>query len=285
VIEERLERLLGRRVISLRRIEGRGYSVAYRAVAALDDGSTVFVKAGTEPVTSEFVSEEIRFYRAVSAPFMPLVYASEEAEDEPLLVLEDLSGGRWPPPWDDGAVAAVRETLAAVAATPSPAWLAPITDQAEWLLGGWAEIKRDPAPFLSLGVCSAAWLDEALPALRNAAESAPIAGDALLHLDVRSDNICLTSRGAVLVDWNNACVGNPDLDVAAWLSSLHLEGGPPPEDILAGAGGYAAALAGFFASRAALRPPETAPSVRRIQLAQLEIALPWAIRELGLRPV
>ena len=132
-------------------------------------------------------------------------------------------------------------------------------------------------------MCSREWLAAALPLLREAAGTAPIDGDALLHLDVRSDNLCLTKRGAVLVDWNQACVGNPELDIAAWLPSLRLEGGPEPEEILTGGGGFAAALAGLWGSRVGLPPPPTAPQVREAQRAQLEVALAWASRELDLR--
>jgi Ser/Thr protein kinase RdoA (MazF antagonist) len=123
-----------------------------------------------------------------------------------------------------------------------------------------------------------------LPPLREGAERAPIDGDALIHCDVRSDNICLTDRGAVLVDWNQACIANADLDVAGWLPSLRLEGGPEPEELMPDSRGLAAALAGYFGSRAGLPPPPTAPRVRPLQLAQLRVALPWAARELGLEP-
>jgi Phosphotransferase enzyme family len=207
VIADRVSQLLGRRVVSLERIQSGGYATAYHAVADLGDGLSVFVKAGTEEVTSRFLHDEIRFYRSFQAPFIPVFHGADEG-DPPILFLEDLREGRWPPPWD---------------------------------------------------------------------------GDALLYLDVRSDNICLTDRGAVLVDWNQACIGNPELDVAAWLPSLRREGGPEPEDILPGGGGLAAVLAGFFGSRAGLPPPPTAPHVREIQRAQLEVALGWASRELDLR--
>jgi thiamine kinase-like enzyme len=53
----------------------------------------------------------------------------------------------------------------------------------------------------------------------------------LLHFDVRSDNVCFAGDRAVLVDWNWAAIGNPVMDVAARLPSLHAEGGPPPEEI------------------------------------------------------
>jgi hypothetical protein len=281
VIERRVSDAVGRPVRSLRPIKTRGYALAFHAIAEFDDGSTAFVKAGAEEITSEFLRDELRFYGAVEAPFMPRLLGSDDA-DPPLLVIEDLSAARWPPPWDDAAVAQVRDALAELWTTPAPGWVPRISDDREWLVGGWAAIGTDPQPFLSLDLCSAEWLETALPILRSASEGAPIEGDALVHLDVRSDNLCLTDRGAVLVDWNFVHLGNPDLDLAAWASSLHLEGGPPPEAIVPDAPGLAAALAGFFAARAGLPPPPTAPDVRSFQLAQARIALPWACRQLDL---
>ena len=43
-----------------------------------------------------------------------------------------------------------------------------------------------------------------------------------------------------------------------------------------------ALTAGYFASRAGLPAPATAPRVRTFQRAQAKVALPWAARELGL---
>jgi hypothetical protein len=278
---ERLSRLLETEVRSLTRVQSSGYTVAYHGIAELADGRTAFVKAATEPVTAGFIRDEQRVLGAVSGPFVPAVLAMDDG-DPPLLVLEDLGAAHWPPPWDDATIAAVRETLAAVAAAPLPDVVPPVGVHRDRLVTGWGEIGSDPEPFLSLGVCSPAWLTHALPTLRGASESAPIGGDSLLHLDVRSDNLCIAERGAILVDWNHACVGNPDLDVAAWLRSLRLEGGPEPEAILPGAAGFAALLAGFFGSRAGLPAPPTAPHVRPFQLAQLRVSLSWAARELDL---
>jgi aminoglycoside phosphotransferase (APT) family kinase protein len=42
----------------------------------------------------------------------------------------------------------------------------------------------------------------------------------VLHLDLHPDNVILTYRGPVLIDWRNATEGPPDLDVA--LSALIL---------------------------------------------------------------
>lgn len=48
-----------------------------------------------------------------------------------------------------------------------------------------------------------------LPPRRSAAP-----GDRILHLDLHPDNIVLSSRGPVLIDWRNATEGPPALDVA-----------------------------------------------------------------------
>lgn len=280
MIEQRVEHAVGRALRSIEPVKTRGYAQAFHAIATFEDDSTGFVKAGAEAVTSAFLRDELRAYLSISGPFMPRLLGHDE-EDPPLLVLEDLSAGRWPPPWDPQAIAAVRDALEAIWATDPPEWVPPITDDQEQLAGGWAEIERDPTPFLSLRIRSREWLDDWLPRLRAAAESAPIEGEALLHLDVRSDNICLSERGAVLVDWNFVHRGNPDLDLAAWAPSLRLEGGPPPQEVLPGAGGLAALLAGFWGCRAGLPPPSTAPTVREFQRAQFEVAVEWAERELA----
>jgi len=280
VIEQRVERAAGRALRSLEPVKTRGYARAFHAIATFEDDSTTFVKAGAEAVTSAFLRDELRSYLSIQGPFMPGLLGYDE-KDPPLLVLEDLSLGRWPPPWDPQAIAAVRGALEAIWATGPPKWVPPTTDDREELAGGWAEIESAPAPFLSLRIRSPEWLDDWLPRLRAAAESAPIEGDALLHLDVRSDNICLMERGAVVVDWNLVHRGNPDLDLAGWAPSLRLEGGPPPHELLPDAGGLAALLAGFFGCRAGLPPPPTAPTVRELQRAQLEVALEWAERELA----
>ncbi len=149
--------------------------------------------------------------------------------------------------------------------------------------GGWPEVARDPAPFLRLRLCSQRWLDEALRSLLSAADPALLDGDALCHLDVRSDNLCFRPDGqALLIDWDCAAAGNPEFDFAFWLPSLHLEGGPAPETDANVTPGFVALVAGFFASRAGLPNIPIAPAVRSIQQRQLAVALPWAASVLQL---
>jgi aminoglycoside phosphotransferase (APT) family kinase protein len=42
----------------------------------------------------------------------------------------------------------------------------------------------------------------------------PYEAERLLHLDLHPDNVLLSSRGPVLIDWSNARAGAPSLDVA-----------------------------------------------------------------------
>jgi len=197
----------------------------------------------------------------------------------PVLALEDLSAAEWPPPWTEARVAAVLEAVDAVHRTAPPAYL---TQHLRDLREDWDTIAAEPAPFLGVGICSREWLESALPVLTAAAADAPLAGEALVHLDIRSANLCFRDGRALILDWNHAQLANPDLDVAFWLPSLHEEGGPPPEEILPNAPELAAWVAGFFAARAGLPAIPDAPHVRPLQVRQVRTALPWAARALGL---
>lgn len=199
----------------------------------------------------------------------------------PILVLEDLSADTWPPPWTAASVETVLSTLALVAATPPPAWIVPVL-QSGFDLQGWRSVERDPGSFLSLGLCTSAWLEAALPELVRVSDACELGGSELLHFDVRSDNICIRAGKALLVDWNHAAVGNSRLDICFWLPSLASEGGPLPEDVLPSAPGEAAIVSGFFAARAGQPPVPLAPQVRAVQLSQLKHALPWVCRQLSL---
>ena len=83
MIEQRVSQAVGKQVRSLRRLPTRGYAQAYHAIAELEDGSTAFVKAGAEEITSEFLRDELRFYQAVQAPFMPRLVGYDDGDPPP----------------------------------------------------------------------------------------------------------------------------------------------------------------------------------------------------------
>lgn len=280
-LAERVARLLSAPIVEWQAANG-GYTPAERWVVQTAEGRSAFVKAAVDDLTAGWLRAEERIYKALRAPFQPALIGWEDGS-LPILILEDLSSVAWPPPWDDDGIQAVRSALARIAATPAPSWLPRLAESA-MDLHGWREVAEDPGPFLALGLASGAWLAAALPGLIAASEAFVEDGSQLLHLDVRSDNICFRDGRAILVDWNNAAVGNARLDVALWLPSLADEGGPLPDALLPDAGPEAAIVSGYFAARAGRPEIPTAPRVRRAQLAQLRQALPWATRELRLPP-
>ncbi|HEY3551052.1 MAG TPA: phosphotransferase [Gaiellaceae bacterium] len=276
----RAERLLGGRAASWTRVESRGWARNEHWTLVLDGGPRAFAKSAWLEPSVTWMRQEREVYERLSGPFMPQLLGWEDGE-RPLLVLEDLTeGARFPPPWRPGDVDAVLATLEQLGAARVEE-LPPFPDS--W--PQWTAVADDPAPFLSLGIASPGWLEAALPALLAAESKAPFSGSGVIHGDVRSDNLCIRGDRAVLVDWNHARRGNPAFDVAAWLPSLTLEGGPPPDDVAdAEIVRFAVPIAGYFAAHAGLPPQEGAPLVRGFQLAQLRIALPWACSVLGIAP-
>jgi aminoglycoside phosphotransferase (APT) family kinase protein len=254
----------------------------------MDDGRSAFVKIAAFDYTAEWLRDEFRIYSTLDGhPFLPRLLGWDDDGLAPALALEDLSDATWPPPWDIDRVDSVLATLVSVHGTSPPEGVPPATES-QFGQDGWADVAADPGPFLSTGLCSASWLFDHLPALAHASSTAEIEGTAFLHFDVRSDNLCLRDRQAVLVDWNSACLGDPVLDTASWLPSLEAEGGPAPQVILRdetpGLPAIASLLAGYFCSRAGLPPIPQAPHARPLQLMQSRSALPWAARLLDLPP-
>ncbi len=285
---ERMERALGWRPASFRRAaHDRGASdTAARWIVAdglhpEPGGRSAFVKIGATELTAEWTRTEHRHYERIRGPFLPRILGFDDDGHRPALALEDLSDAEWPPPWTSERVSLVLDALAEIRAATPPDGLPrhQPDDGADW-----RRVEADPAPFLALRLCSAAWLRAALPSLIDASANAPLAGESLVHLDIRSDNLCFRDGRAIVIDWNHARLANPDLDVAFWLPSLQSEGGPAPETVLPDAPELAAWVAGFFCSRAGGEPLPEAPHVRPLQHAQSRTALPWAARALGLAP-
>jgi len=274
----RIERLTDTKVESCRPVAG-GYSPAVRLLCHTATTS-FFVKVGATPLTSTFLRREIRMYNNIHGAFLPALVAWEDHASAPILILEDLSAHQWPPPWDARRVELVLAQIHAMHNTRVS--MEPYAQVHEAHSPGWQVVAADPEPFLALGLADARWLEAALPLLVQHEARCSTDGDSLTHLDLRSDNMCITESHAVFVDWNHACLSNPKLDLGFWLPSLAYEGGPTPERILPNAPEIAAWVSGFFAARAGLPDIPDAPRVRLVRRQQLHTALPWAARVLDL---
>lgn len=282
-LRERIERLVGEPLQATRPVPG-GYTPALRLIASMADGRSVFVKVGTDEHTAGALRQEHRVYESLSGSFLPNYLGwdggSDGEEQDPILILEDLSAGFWPPPWNETRVSRVVGALEEV--WDSTLEGLPRLETFTPLASGWQAVADEPEPFLSLSLATQEWLSAALPTLLAIDGTAVLHGESLLHLDVRSDNICFMDGRTLLIDWNWVCVGNPAFDLGAWAPSLEVEGGPAPEALLPDAGEIAALVSGYFASHAGLPAVPGAPELRPAQQRLAESALPWAVRTLGL---
>jgi aminoglycoside phosphotransferase (APT) family kinase protein len=260
-----------------------GHTHAEKWLVELDDGRSAFVKAATEPSARAQVKREAALLESVAAPYMPYLHGASTVEEWTVLVMEDLSRAHWPPPYEDRGEALL-ESVRQVAATPPPPGLQS-RPEGRPLGTYWERIAADPDPVLAHGLFSAAWLEEAQPFLHTAESSAELAGDDLLHDDVWAGNVCHTERGAILIDWASATIGDRRVDLAYALLSIRETGATPPPVEFADEAAYAALLAGSCAYQAAQPVDESikhAAVLRAGWLHDLEYALEWACELLEL---
>ncbi len=277
-LQDRIQKLIGVKPSVFQPIAG-GYTPAARWLIYTDRGQ-FFAKKATTPLTAAMLRREGRAYLTVQGSFMPQLIGWEDHESEPLLIIEDLSEAAWPPPWSSARIDLVLQQLETLHHTPAalPTFFEMHGERGR----NWTRIAVEPEPFLALGMVSEQWVSHALPILIEAESGCSPAGNSLTHWDIRSNNLCFTAGGVKFVDWAEACLSNPKLDLGFWLPSLAYEGGPVPDTILPHEPEIAAWVAGFFAARAGLPDIPDAPFVRRVQREQLETALPWAMRALDL---
>jgi Ser/Thr protein kinase RdoA (MazF antagonist) len=257
---------------------------------------TIFVKAvGPElnPESPNMHRREARISAALPpSPRYPRLLEVYDDRAWVALAFEAVKGRPPRHPWDSGEIGRVADALSGMHAelTPSPVpGIEPLSAYAVNLFGGWSTLA-------SLGVATGLdeWAAAHLDRLAELESGWPeaCAGPTLVHGDVRADNVLVLGDEVVFVDWPHACVGNAAFDVVAWAPSVSLEGGPPPEEVLAlyDPMGHAdadaltvllAAITGFFVSHSLRPPPPGLPTLRAFQTAQGEVALDWLRRRTG----
>jgi aminoglycoside phosphotransferase (APT) family kinase protein len=295
-----VEDWLGSPVVSAQS-QSAGFSPGVAARLRTEDSRRVFLKAASpdpNPLTPEAHRREARITAALpeQAPVPRLLWSHDEGEGGwVVLVFEDVEGRNPAVPWRADEL---DETLAALAAlsellTPSP--LAPgmvVGRAGDWsVVSGlyWERLAEERPARLD------AWSAHHLDGLADleAEASSAVEGDTLLHLDVRADNLLLTPEGRVLVvDWPHARVGASWVDVVFFAPSVAMQGGPPPEILLAhhpdgrradpeAVTAVVAAVAGFFTGEGLQPAPPGLPTLRAFQLAQGEVAQRWLSHRTG----
>jgi aminoglycoside phosphotransferase (APT) family kinase protein len=290
-----LERQLGSAVASATS-QPTGFSPGVAARLLLADGRHVFVKAaGPEPnlAVPAIHRREAQVVAALpaAAPVPRLLWSHDDPGTGWVLLLFEAVAGRTPAqPWRAEELERVLAALVELGAALTPAPLAPpAVKRASEAFGtqlcGWGPLLAEgPATRSRLDPWSARHL-EALAALEAEAPAA-VAGDTLLHFDVRADNMLLTPERIWFVDWPLACVGAPWVDVVFFAPSVAMQGGPPPEALIArhpaaraadpaALTAVVASVAGFFTHRALQPPPPGLPTVRAFQAAQGAVARAW----------
>ena len=308
-VRERTESTLSARVTRASRAWG-GYSPTPTFRLLLADGRRAFFKAAS-PESTAFArvahGREERVYGELHdriGDWSPRRIASFGVDDWRVLLLEDV-GPKSAPPWTAGLARRVAQSLgrfhASTAEHRLPDWIPrPGAHPAMGIRpAAWSFSPDDVARLASLAINrereAVAWLDAHLPALQQAAAMIADArfARALLHVDVRSDNLRWTNGRLYLFDWPHIGVGPPEFDAAAFAQTVPIEGGPSEEQVMAWYGetwpvepaaldAAVASIAGYFADHAWAPELPELPRVRTFQRQQLAVTLRWAARRLGL---
>jgi aminoglycoside phosphotransferase (APT) family kinase protein len=292
-VQAAIEGVCGAGVVQARTQPG-GFSPGLAARVRCANGARYFVKAVSaqaNPDTPRLHRQEGRVLAAlepvISSRQLPIPRLHGMVDHPPwvALVLQDVAGRQPQLPWQ---AAELQQVVAAVdqlaqALTPAPVPVPAVTERLGAEFTGWRTLATSAAGD-RLDPWSRTHLDQ-LAALEDT-WTGHVAGDTLLHADIRADNILLTDHGAIVVDWPWACQGAAFTDLVLFAPSVTMQGGPPPADLLASSrSGRAAdppavaalvcALAGYLTERSLQPPPPGLPTVRAFQAAQATIARQW----------
>jgi aminoglycoside phosphotransferase (APT) family kinase protein len=295
-VRRAIEAWLGSPVVAARTQSG-GFSPGLAARLRTAAGRRIFAKViGPEPnpYAPAFHRREARIVGALppGVPVPRLLGVHDEGPEGWIaLFFEDVAGSPPAQPWRPEELDRVLETVVALhrAVTPSPlptGLVAVGSQRFAERLRGWRALQSAPPDGLD------PWSRRHLDALADLEDEAPaaVAGDTLLHGDLRADNVLLTPDRVLLVDWPHACTGAAWLDVVLLAPSVTMQGGPLPEAVLARhpaspsrveLAPAVAAWAGFLTREALQPPPAGLPTLRAFQAAQGEVARAWLARLTG----
>ncbi|GHO69158.1 hypothetical protein KSC_080500 [Ktedonobacter sp. SOSP1-52] len=303
-VRQQVDSALGSPVTRATRVwGGYGPTPTYRLV--LEDGRRAFLK-GTYQESNTFMKNALRSEERVYqdlAPvlhrWMPRLYAAIHYADWHVLILEDL-GPQSVPPWTPGKARAITQALAdyhkALLGTQPPTWLSqPQEDLAQ---ENWTQAAQESQDFQTIAAFAGAeasqalaWLQKISPTIETALKQPALteAPYAILHGDLRSDNLRFNQGRLYLFDWPSIQLGRPEWDIVAFAQSVAVENGPSPEQVIKWYGeqfplrteaieGALAWWLTFFARRAWQPEIPGLPRLRRFQRQQLGILIFWAAR-------
>lgn len=289
----RVEDALGSRIVEAVTQAG-GFSPGAAARLRLADGRRAFAKAvsaAQNPDSPDFHRREARIAAALPAEVpAPRLLAAFDEDGWVVLVFEDVDGTPPAQPWRREELRRVVAALADMARIldPAPIYAPSIVETGRRIFGGWQRLAaaRDAGTDDLAGLDP--WAVRHLDRLARAEADWPAAtvGTALVHGDVRADNLLLTADRVVVVDWPSACIAAPWFDLVQMTPSVWMHSGPElsreiTEHPLVRDSDPAAvtvlltALTGFFLQQGRQSAPAGLPTLRAFQLAQGDAALAW----------
>ena len=275
-----------------------GFSPGFASVLELGDGREVFVKAVSaeqNPQSPELARREVAVAAALpdDVPAPRLLWSHDDG-DWVLLGFQAVHGRSPVLPWRPDDLVRVLAALDRLAGTVpvQPHTLQPVTATLADQLTGWRSLAGQSEEYLhgaaaaggELGSWVLAHLD-ALVELENGWSEAA-AGDALVHGDLRADNVILDTEECWLVDWPHAALGAPWLDLVLMLPSVAMQGVGDPGAIFRSQRvseavdddrlrAVLAALSGYFTHGALQPAPPGIPNLRPFQGAQAVRTIAW----------
>ena len=278
-----------------------GFTPGFAAVLELGNGQQVFVKAVSaeqNPVSPELARREILVATALPAEVpAPRLLWSDDDGSWVLLGFEAVHGQSPVQPWQPPDVRRVLAVLGELARARllAPHGLLPVTETMATDFQAWRTIAASPVAARAQEAARhgerGAWVLAHVDDLARweAGWAAAAAGTALVHGDLRADNVLLDGDRTWLVDWPRAAVGAPWLDLALMLPSVEMQGGGDADELFwshpVSAGvepgalrSVLAALAGSFTHGALQPSPRGIPNLRRFQGAQAAVTLDWLRR-------
>ncbi|MEV6984493.1 phosphotransferase [Sphaerisporangium sp. NPDC051017] len=271
-------------------VQQGGFTPGVAARLILTDGTRVFVKALPD---DHLLAHRYRAEAATSEALPAVVPAPRlrlhrDAEGWVLLVFDDVEGRH--PDLSPGSpdVPAVAAAVEAMTESLTPCPLPDVPSASTIcvpMIHGWDELATDPPADLG------AWERDNLPLLveLEAAWAARADGPALVHGDIRPDNLLITAHETVVVvDWAKPRRGNQWRDLTDLIPHMIMTGHAPdaaeralhglqfweraPAEAITG---YAAAYAGFWTRMSRKPDPPGVPNLRAYQRRAAGAAIAW----------
>ncbi|AIY03756.1 MULTISPECIES: phosphotransferase family protein [Arthrobacter] len=287
-----VEEILGEAVVEAVSQPG-GFSPGSADRVLLASGRRAFVKAVSADANA--TSPELHRREAVISAALPTAVPAPKflgMYDDGTwvaLVLADVPGRHPQEPWVEAEVSTVLDALAGIVSLQLPSGLE-LNRHEESLSQaflGWEKLTRRPMDGTDHAMDP--WAAAHLAELAELAQKGvtALAGNSLVHGDLRADNILLTEHRAVLLDWPWADIGSPwsdalavlinvkttapDTNVEHWFTAHPVFSGASQDAI----NGVLAGYAGYFLDMSRRPAPPSITTLRSFQRKQGDAVLGW----------